>query len=116
MDPDQQPPQTVVVRKVNGTPEFVGIAGVGTKHEVVVYAMSTFRVLTIRVLRVYIQSFLGLLSVDGLGIRDLAPPGEAFDQMWVLAGIALAPAFIALLMNLLEFLTKLDVSTPSLHA
>lgn len=113
---DEQIQQPVVVRKINGAPETVGIAGVGTPHEVVVYTMSWVRILTIRVLRVWLQSFLGLLAIDGLGIADLAPPGEAFQQMWTVAGIALAPAVIALLQNALEFLTKLDVKNPSIHA
>lgn len=113
---DEQPQQTTVVRKINGAPERVGIAGVGTSHEVVVYTMSTARILAIRVLRVWLQSFLGLLAIDGLGIADLAPPGEAFSQMLTVAGIALAPSVIALLQNLLEFLTKLDMKNPTLHA
>lgn len=92
------------------------MAGFGSSHAVTVYTMSTLRILIIRVLRVYIQSFLGLLAVDGLGIAELAPAGEAWKQMLTVAGIALAPSVIALLQNLLEFLTKLDVRNPALHA
>lgn len=113
---NEQQQQSTVVRKINGAPERLGIAGVGTTHEVVVYTMSTIRILAIRVLRVWLQSFLGLLAIDGLGIADLAPPGQAFKQMMTVAGIALAPSAIALLQNLLEFLTKLDVKNPGIHA
>lgn len=116
MSETRESTQSVVVRKINGAPETVGVAGSGTPHAVVVYTMSTARILAVRILRVWLQSFLGLLTVDGLGLVDLAPPGEAFAQMWTVAGIALAPAAVALLQNLLEFLTKLDVKTPGIHA
>jgi hypothetical protein len=79
-----------------------------------------WKIILIRASRSYLQSLVGLLTVTGTPLG--AAVGftlEAPDFMtWLVkcASIALAPGVIALLMNALELLNKLDASHPELRA
>lgn len=97
-------------------PKVVGIAGVDTENPVIVGTMPVWKMIGVRVLRMYLQSFIGLLGVDALKLVDLAPPGDALAHLYLVGGIALAPTAVALLHNALEFLTKIDVTHPQLRA
>lgn len=55
----------------------------------------------------YLTVFFGLLAMDGMGLVDLAPPGDAFSHILRVAGISLAPAAIQLLRELYDYLGKL---------
>lgn len=54
----------------------------------------------------FLHSFFGLLAVDGLGLADLAPPGDAFAHLYRIAGIAMAPTVLSLLQQLYSYLGK----------
>lgn len=104
-----------IVRKTNGE-EYIGTAGIDSLIPVSVTAMPIWQLLLIRVVRMYIQTILGLLSLSGLGMIMM----EGVLKDWsLIAGAmlaALAPTFVSFLQNLLEFLTKIDVKNPQWRA
>lgn len=105
-----------IVRAQPEQPRMVGIAGADGPNPVVVTTMPIWKMVGVRVLRVYLQSFLGLLLADGSGFVELAPPGEAWAHMQAIALLAMAPSFVSLCQNFLEFLTRVDVNKPGLRA
>ena len=64
----------------------------------------------VELLWTFLQTFFGLLAIDGLGLADLAPPGDAFSHLYNVAGIALAPTSLALLKELYDYLGKIRAS------
>lgn len=106
-----------IVRKENGAPKHIGTAGFGTDTEVIVSTMSIARMITVRVMRMYLQTFLGLLGANSTGVIDLT---DAISSTWPalanVALVALAPTVISLAQNALEFLTRIDVNYPQLRA
>ena len=95
--------------------KIVGLAGAETDSPVLVKAMPIWLMLLVRVTRVYLQTFFGLLGADAVGIIDVTV-GEDWARLASVAVAALAPATVTLLQNSLEFLTKLDVTKPALRA
>jgi hypothetical protein len=87
-------------------------AGIATE----VIAWPFWKMIAVRVARVYLQTFLGLLGADGMGAIELGPAGDAWSHLLSAALVALAPAAVSLLQNSLEFLTKIDVNAPGLRA
>lgn len=75
----------------------------------------------VRVLRTYFQSVLGLLGAATVAsavpvLSDVVTPSDTGEKIvFALVG-ALFPAFIALLQNVLELLTKADEHLPELRA
>ena len=74
----------------------------------------------IRGARVYLQSLVGFLLAAGTGAAAAVgvnlPVGD-FGKLLLSAGsMAVAPAFISLIQNSIEMLTKLDSSSPQLRA
>lgn len=107
-----------VVRETtdNKGPEPVGVAGVDTDASVTVFAMPIWKMIGVRVVRIYLQAVLGLLTADGVGAIDLAHQGDAWAHIREAMFVSLAVAFMGLLQNSLEFLTKIDVNKPGLRA
>lgn len=92
---------------------LIGIAGAEKPGpNVVVVAYSATRLIFVKVLYSFLHSFFGLLAIDGLGLAELAPPGEAFEHLYTIAGIALAPTTLALLQQLYQYLGRLDAKHP----
>src|SRR5688500_85104 len=58
----------------------------------------------------YLQTFFGLLAIDGLGLAELAPAGEAFEHLYSISGMALAPTTLGLLKELYDYLGKVRAS------
>lgn len=119
--PDPQTPQTgtgdggVVTTHVIKLPGMqsgeVGYAGVdkaGATIRAVAVPPALF--IGIEMLWLYLQTFLGLLAIDGMGLADLAPPGDAFAHLWHIGGIALAPTLLGLLKELYDYLGKIRAS------
>lgn len=69
----------------------------------------------IRVIRTYLQSALGLLTVTSLGSvipgNPIPDPSSAGQILYVSFYAALFPALIALIQNTIEELNKLDPGT-----
>lgn len=94
----------------------------GHHVHVVVAAMSPFLAVLVRFARTYLQGLIGFLLLGiaaapvaaGLGV--VLPPGDFFAAVKAAAGLALAPAVISLLQNLVELLGKLDEKFPRLRA
>lgn len=109
-DVEAAPPmQTTLVRKHSDeTPSVIGIAGTGTGNAVTVKSMPAWQMIAIRVARMYLQTVVGFLGAEGVGV-DLGGLAGVFL-------LALAPTIVSLLHNTLEILTKLDVTHPQLRA
>ena len=69
-------------------------------------AIPAWQFIAIEIGWVYLHTFLGLLAIDGLGLVELAPPGEAAQHLLRVAGIALAPALLSMLQELYQYLGK----------
>ena len=96
-----------VARLPGMTSGEVGIAGMDQPGPSIrTVAIPVTRFIGVEVLYSFLRSFFGLLAVDGLGLADLAPPGDAFSHLWRIAGIACAPATLALLQELYDYLGK----------
>lgn len=105
----------IVTAKVIATPGTdtgtVGLAGLGEPGATFkVVAVNPILYIGVEILWTYLHSFLGLLAVDGLGLADLAPPGEAMSHLWNVGGIALAPTALSLLHELYQYLGKIRAS------
>jgi hypothetical protein len=109
--------QFTVVRQTNGVKE-VGTAGLDKENiqSVTVNAMPIWQLVLVRVMRMYIQSLLGLLTLDGLGVIKMEGVLEDWSLISSAMLTALAPTFISFMQNTLEFLTKLDVKNPAWRA
>jgi hypothetical protein len=86
---------------------------------IVLTPMPVWQQVGVRVVRVYLQTFLGLWSVNGLGVIDLSKVtifGEQWNAIAMLMLLAIAPAFVTLCQNALEFLTEMDQRRPTLRA
>ncbi len=89
----------------------VGDAGVekaGATQRVV--ARSPLVYIGVEMLWLYLQTFLGLLTIDGMGLADLSPPGTAFHHLYSIGGIALAPTALGLMKELFDYLGKIRAS------
>jgi len=91
---------------------------------VVVVPMPAWKIALVRCVRVYIQSLLGFLTATGTGLTAavgaaLGTPIPAMDFFHMLvfcASLAIAPATVSLLQNILELLAKIDATNPTLRA
>lgn len=92
-------------------PGPVGLAGVDRAGATVkVVAVPPVLYIGVEILWTYLNVFFGLLAVDGLGLAELAPPGEAMSHLWNIGGIALAPTGLALGREVYEYLGKIRAS------
>jgi hypothetical protein len=85
--------------------------------DVRVIVVSAARVVLVRTVRTYLQSLLGFLGATVVGVipgDPLAPP-DAWAKLATAAGLALFPAVIAAIQNVLELLAKLDTCNPELR-
>jgi hypothetical protein len=107
---------TTVVRKTNGVVN-IGTAGLDKVGVAVnVRAMPIWKMILVRVLRTYLSTFLGLLTIDASGIVDMQVAGTLWGTFATTAVIAAAPALVSLLHNAVDFLTMLDVKGPEWRA
>lgn len=104
-----------VTRKTNGVTE-IGIAGINSDAPVKVRGMPVWQLILVRITRMYLQTFLGLISLKGLGVIEMSGVIEDWTLISAALVAALAPTFIAFAQNALEFLTKIDVTNPALRA
>lgn len=92
----------------NGELGFSGLDKPGPTIRTV--AIPAWQYILIEMAWVYLNSFLGLLAVDGLGLAELTPPGTAFSHLYHVAGIALAPALLSLLKEAFDYLGRIRAS------
>lgn len=89
----------------------VGYAGTNRAGATIrTVAVSPWVYIGVEMLWLYLQTFLGLLAIDGMGLAELAPPGDAFSHLWNIGGIALAPTLLGLLKELYDYLGKIRAS------
>lgn len=94
--------------QLSGQVGFAGVDQPGPTSRVV--AVNPIMYIGVEILWTFLNSFFGLLAVDGLGLADLAPPGDAFAHLWNIAGIALAPTALSLAQELFKYLGKIRAS------
>ncbi len=104
----------------------------GAAPDIAVIPLPSWRIVLVRVLRVYLQSFVGFLGAMTTGA--LAPtiaagtsgvtaeqvqailPHAFWANVMVAASVACVPTFITLAQNALELMTRLDDSHPQWRA
>lgn len=82
-----------------------------------VVVVSAVRVVVVRACRTYIQCLIGFLGATVAGVIPTDPlaPQDAWVKLATAAGLALYPAAISALQNILELLGKMDVKEPELR-
>jgi len=85
--------------------------------DVKIVVVSAARVVLTRVVRTYIQCLLGFLGASAVGLLPTDPldPPSAWMKIGTAAGLALYPAAISALQNILELLGRVDVNQPELR-
>jgi len=107
-----------VLAVARGTLDEDMTAETPTGHsDVRVVVISAVQAVAVRTLRTYLQSFLGFLGATVIGAIPTDPldPQTALQRIVLAAGLALFPAFVSLVQNLLEILARLDVTQPELR-
>lgn len=100
-----------VIQLPGMAPGLVGDAGTGKPGATIrTVAVRPALFIAVEVVWLYLQTFLGLLAIDGMGLAELAPPGDAFSHLYTIGGIALAPTFLGLLKELYVYLDKVRAS------
>ena len=110
--------QKTLVRKTEATEAaaVVGVAGIDGPEPTVVVTMSVWKMLAVRVARAYVESVLGLLTLDGFGAIEFAASAGFFPHLYVAGKLALGPAAYSLILNGYEYLKRLDVTAPQWRA
>lgn len=112
-------PVATVITKREGTKSWLVRTPEGSS-DVMLVALPPWKMVLVRVTRVYLQSVLGFLiaassgAVTELGIK--LPPGDFYGLLLTCCLLGVAPATISLIQNTVEILTQLDTSNPSLRA
>jgi hypothetical protein len=89
-------------------------------NSVTVVSMPPWKIALVRCCRVYLQSLVGFLLATGTGATAAAgltmPVTDFYHILVVSASMAVAPATISLIQNIIELLAKLDATNPTLRA
>jgi hypothetical protein len=89
-------------------------------NNVAIILMKPIEIVLVRALRVYLQTLIGLLGALGTGAAATVGVTLTVGDFWHLlvasASIAIAPAFMSILLNTVELLAKWDASNPQLRA
>lgn len=107
---------------VRGTGDgYVGTAAFGQTSSTIVLEKPWWKILLVRVLRVYFQTFSGLLVAQGIGIIDIhhavdTALGAQWNTFASLAFVSVMPTVVGAIQNVTEFLTKIDQTNPMWHA
>lgn len=89
-------------------------------NSVTVISMPPWKIALVRCARVYLQSLVGFLLAAGTGLTAAVgltmPVGDFGKLLVTCASLAIAPAAISLIQNVIELLAKLDATNPTLRA
>jgi hypothetical protein len=94
---------------------------VSTKAElkaVEIVALPWWQIVGVRAARVYLQGLIGFLTSNATGATTAVtgiPVGDFGNQIVIAASLAVAPAVLSLMMNVVELLAKLDQRAPQLR-
>lgn len=78
--------------------------------------IAPIKLVLVRVVRTYLQSLLGLLTAGMAGgAAGMIPFTDFQDLLVKSASLAIAPAVVSAIQNILEILTKLDETKPELR-
>lgn len=114
-DPEEQQPEPVKTRKIVipdsvGIPTGTMIATAEGMPDVEVRSRPWWLRTAVRVARVYVTTFVGLLPIvmGNMAPDYLRPPTDLMDRLYLTAGFSLSPAVVMLLSNLAEWLVRED--------
>ena len=86
----------------------------------VIIALPPWKITLIRCARVYLQALVGFMIASGTGaaaaIGVTMPVGSFVQLLVVSASMAVAPAAISLIQNVIELLAKIDETVPTIRA
>ena len=89
-------------------------------RSVTIIPMSPWTIALVRGCRVYLQSLVGFLLATRSGLSaaaGLTMPAQDFaQQLLMCASLAVAPATVSLIQNVLELLAKMDSTNPTWRA
>lgn len=122
---------TIVTKRIADAPSSTIVQTPAGSPDVRVIALPSWRIVLVRMLRVYLQSFVGFLgmlmsgalpaataAVTGHASADVKAvlPQELNGMVLLAAQMALAPSVMTLSQNALELLTRLDEARPEWRA
>lgn len=111
-----EPMQKTIVRSGTGDGgATVGIAGVSGSQPTLVMAVPWWQIVLARIVRTYIDSALGVLTLVGFGTITLTGPQDIGTHLYHAAWAALVPTIIATLRESGELLASFDRSHPQLR-
>lgn len=88
-----------------------GLAGADKPGPTIrVVARPVWQYIGVEMVWAFLTNFFGLLTIDGLGLAELAPPGDAFAHLYHVAGLALAPTALMLAKELYDYVGKVRAS------
>lgn len=116
---DDVPQRKTIVR--GNADAYVGVAGFGRADSTAVVEKPWWKILLVRVGRIYFQTFSGLLIAQGVGVIDIKSAvdialGHQWNTFASLAFISVMPTVVGGIQNITEFLTKIDQTNPMWHA
>lgn len=87
---------------------------------VTVIQMPAWQIALVRTARVYLQTLVGVLIAGGTGLAGAVgvqmPAGDFSRMLISAASLAVAPAAVTFIQNVIELLAKLDTLKPTLRA
>lgn len=113
--------KTAVVKREDGISHTQeAVTQTASEPNVLVQTMTPLYAVFIRSLRVYAQTFMGLLSAMGLGAVDAVlqanvTPHDFLGKLQVAAWLALAPSMFTAVQNTAELIMRLDEKLPRIR-
>lgn len=114
--------KVLVTERPGAPPDGAVLVTPPYRSNVIVEAMTPFAQAGVRFIRTYLQGLVGFLMVALAAAPTLAnvgvvvEPGDFSEAFWKSAGLALAPAAVSLLQNLVEIFTRIDERFPKARA
>lgn len=87
---------------------------VGDQPNVIVKAIQPMIIVLVRAARTFLQVLVGLLTAGATGMGSgVLPVGDFATLLKVSASLAVAPAVVSIIQNVIELLAKMDQSSIS---
>ncbi len=108
--PETPETKTVTVSTSSGIPSGTKLETPAGMADIVVKTKSPLQRTVIRIARIYVTTFAGMLPIvmGNVAPDYLRPPAELWAQILLAAGFSLSPAVMALLSNAAEYLVHED--------
>lgn len=109
---EPKPITVTVPASLTGTGPGTLITPVGQPN-IIIKVVQPLLLVLVRALRVFLQTLLGLVTA-GLAAPKALPAQDFLHLLLLCSSLALAPAAVCVIQNMIELLTKLDQAYPTL--